>query len=793
MASQPSMMASAQAILGALRPRVVADLPTASAEYLSRLEGLISRWWFAYPTLWLFQLKVIWGDWNYRDMAFGDTSNYFMNAARWFQAFVVDVMWSPLYTAFYGSLLYLSPDAFVITELHRLILVFAGVTLILVAMRRLLPHGVAWVIAAWWAVLHVNYDVMYEVHLFGALMIVAVVATILGGRGPWTRGAALAVLVATTLLVRNELSVSAIVLALICAAWEGWTAMRGESCGTRAGWPSLAAAITAYVVPLLAAFALFLFFYSRSWVDPPNLAERSLEKHTISLCQIYAYGYQERHPGAWPKSPWTQCHELMVEHFGKREPTFGEALRANPSAALEHVAWNLSLTPAGLQAALFNAIAGTTSPDFIQIKRRPALATLLSVLLALVLAIGGVVLLRDRSYWWRSWLRERVWGWLALGAVSIPSFLIMPMLRPRPEYLYGLTFLLMAAAGMSLAVIARRWLGLGRLHAFAPALVILAVLLVPNHYADPAHLGERSRLTMYERLRPYFPLLADSRNVVMQPGFSELQYFVYGMQLSTLGSSMPLTQTVHSRPVHYSMLGERTPGEPLEVFLEQHGINLIYMDGALLQMLEQDPGARTMLTSPDSVGWTVIGAQEAPGARWRLLQKRLHQESNVSAPQTAVAGLPSRDTVAPPPKIGSFPDDLRLPGVRPAGLFEDGWTEERAIVELTAPDSGMTLLIRGLVPLIEDPSFRSELRVFIDGQEVARQPLGVGEFEVDVPSPPGSGTRRIELQFSQLQELPGADGRDVAALIRYIGFAAMDGRATITGPITSSVLSEEDL
>src|SRR4051812_25111875 len=79
--------------------------------------------WFSYSTILLLQLKIVWGIWRFRDLTSDDTSYYFVDAYRWFRSGSASILWSPLYTSFYGSLLNVSSDAFLVTTLHRLITV----------------------------------------------------------------------------------------------------------------------------------------------------------------------------------------------------------------------------------------------------------------------------------------------------------------------------------------------------------------------------------------------------------------------------------------------------------------------------------------------------------------------------------------------------------------------------------------------------------------------------------------------------------------------------------------------
>src|SRR5262249_9144748 len=70
----------------------------------------LSKPWFAYLMILLLQMKVVWGWWTWSDLTMGDTSSYFCGAYRWFESFHVNIVWSPLYTAFYGSFLFLTSD-----------------------------------------------------------------------------------------------------------------------------------------------------------------------------------------------------------------------------------------------------------------------------------------------------------------------------------------------------------------------------------------------------------------------------------------------------------------------------------------------------------------------------------------------------------------------------------------------------------------------------------------------------------------------------------------------------------
>src|SRR5215470_5118165 len=139
-------------------------------------ETALRKAWPSYVLILLLQSKVIWRIWEIRDITYGDTSSYFQTAKKWADGFLVDIVWSPLYTAFYGSFLSATTDPYNVTILHRVVIVLVAAVGVLFVLRRLLPPGLALLGAAWWAILPTNYNTLYEVHLFAFLPILLVCA-----------------------------------------------------------------------------------------------------------------------------------------------------------------------------------------------------------------------------------------------------------------------------------------------------------------------------------------------------------------------------------------------------------------------------------------------------------------------------------------------------------------------------------------------------------------------------------------------------------------------------------------
>jgi hypothetical protein len=127
---------------------------------------------------------------------------------------------------------------------------------------------------------------------------------------------------------------------------------------------------------------------------------------------------------------------------------------------------------------------------------------------------------------------------------------------------------------------------------------------------------------------------------------------------------------------------------------------------------------------------------------------------------------------AAPVAVSSFPGDLKNPGLEYSGIYEDGWVSEHSYFQLSQTGASSTITVRGNVPNVGDPNFKTDLAVLIDGSEVAKQSVPVGDFVLEIASPYSTGSHKVELVFSNLQILPKGDSRPVGGLLRYVGFNA---------------------
>jgi hypothetical protein len=124
-----------------------------------------------------------------------------------------------------------------------------------------------------------------------------------------------------------------------------------------------------------------------------------------------------------------------------------------------------------------------------------------------------------------------------------------------------------------------------------------------------------------------------------------------------------------------------------------------------------------------------------------------------------------------PRRVVRFPADLADPALEYSGVAEDGWVADVAVLVLGGAPGPARLRIRGDVPRIGDPGFRTDLEVAVSGQVCWRGAVGVGPFEVSVPVRAAARTP-VELRFSRLQPLRRADGRRAAAHLREIALEA---------------------
>lgn len=581
------------------------DRPRAHS-VVSRLERIAGTAWFAYGSILLIQAKVLWGIWQFRDLSAGDTSDYFVFANAWTDHLKVEPLFSPLYTAFWGSLRWFISDAYAVTLVHRIIIVFAVTILVLTVLRRLLAPGIAWALAAWWAILPTNYDTLNEVHLFALLPILVAALVALNHSGLRMRATVFGILLGSAVVVRNEIVVAAVVWLLLCIAYE-WRERRQRSPGNTS--IALSRILWGFGIATLAVVALALVTISRAR-DPhsvPQWVERAQKKQDLALCQHYAVGYQQRHH-ANTQIGWLHCEAFMRRDFGSPMPSFYEALASNPSAMARDFGWNATLFPYALEMALFNRSSGSEfhNPDYTKIPTGSVFALVGSLAVLIFFVVALRLLWRRRHWWWHSWLSQRAWGWAVIGCAAFLGTWVAITTHPRPAYLFSLNFALYPVLGMCAMVVADRWPRLNRLRPGIPIAALLLVVLVPAHYhrgySNPIYGTGKVTATIVSNLEPYREhLRGDDTTLLSNRSYEVCNYVNPG-------------DACAGAPVTFF----GPPGTNENAWLDQNHVDLIYADPPLLA----NPYVRQALRKLQRNSWQRVAPADPQAADWLLLERR---------------------------------------------------------------------------------------------------------------------------------------------------------------------------
>jgi hypothetical protein len=563
-----------------------------------QLKKLAENAWFAYITIILLQFKVMWGLWQYRDMTAGDTSSYYVQALRWAEDLRTNLVWSPLYTSVLGTLHRVMGDAFWVTMLAHFAFAITATVLVLAILRQLLPKPLAWFIAAWWAILPINFDTVYTVHLFSALFPLLIFAVLAYFRGVYGRGAALGLFILTTVLVRNEYSVATGLWFLFCVGYEIMRYRKGEG-------ELPVRMLIAYGLPIFAACAVILIFYVRSYIQFPELIAHSKPKHTLNVCQIYAYNRQQQ-GDTWTGSPWTDCQQIMVRDFGVEMPTLMEAFRLNPGAILGHFWWNISLIPSGMQLALFNFYSGSTNPDYLPAQQSAA------VWLPFILVIQGMALglfhgWQKRDTWWKTHGQAYMPVWVAMLSIISVTIIVMVMQRPRPSYMFAFTFCCMTLFGLGVWLLFYRS-SLARVSAIiAPIAMLAALLLIPPFYSTDylsrGSIAGQPLRQIYQRMKPLLDSLPRGERIT-----------IVTRQLT--GDACRYLHGDKCVPLVYGAITSNKPADiAFAPYFEGLDVDWIYFDPTILSQ----PATQLIRDELVAAGWDVAASGTDIEGAWMIL------------------------------------------------------------------------------------------------------------------------------------------------------------------------------
>jgi hypothetical protein len=548
----------------------------------------------AYLLIAALQLRVIWNIWKYADLTNGDSSYYFVEAASWAHGLHENLVYYPLYDAFWGTVLAVTHDVYAATIIQRVAIILAATLLVLALMRSLLGPALGLLVAAWWAVVPANFDVLYEVHLFGAIPILLAVLVVARAPRREGLGIAVAILLASAVLVRTELIAAAAILAAAAAAYEIHELRAGHRTARNRY-------LRAYAVPLALALVLIGGAYARSHVQGHAAWELLQAKEEASFCNTYAASYQQHHPTQFTGNPFTECAPLMQHTFGRPMPTITQAITANPRAVAGFAAWNARLIPAGLQVSMLGASSFGQDPGFRPVTEHSSYALLLSVELLIVILAGVNVAASDgKLSLRRASLRTR-WVTVTLASIAVATLLVVLTTRPWAEYMYGLTICAMVLIGVSVAALLSRVGGMRTLAPAALASVLVLIAALSSIYSPgprPIYEAVQHLQIVQKRLqRPGSVLIAGENDDEI------CNYLAYSYQ------------RVCDPMYWFALRTQVTSRTSVGQVLSRAHATAVYADASMLA----DPIIAGLVAAPHAQGWQQVARGSGPGGPWSVL------------------------------------------------------------------------------------------------------------------------------------------------------------------------------
>jgi hypothetical protein len=396
------------------------------------------------------QLSAFYGVLAHKDMEIGDTSNYLANALDLLTDEKLNVLWSPGYQLILAAAISLTSDlhfALIATRIF-ITLIVAMLTFILFA--RYLSVGLSVALVSVIAMNPTYFDSLYSVHLAGIML--PLVALVIASYVPNFTGIlwSLTFVVLSTILFRNEHLLIVIVASLLLAIWLlRWRSKVQFTASKREVRYHLATALL-----LIAAVSSALIYFSEPRFLSDDFTDSLQRKHTLNVCQIYAY-YLMEVGDTRVEDPWSGCEAVSLQDLGTATPGFLSSLIQAPEKMVPFVVFNLFNLYSGLELLLLGTFSTGYSPDYWAQRVAP-LTFVLAIPLLMVVAIGlrGHVANFIREFIWTGTQKVKASkhiGFYLLSAGIILSSLVVALTqRPRPSYLYLLGILIFLGLGIGL-------------------------------------------------------------------------------------------------------------------------------------------------------------------------------------------------------------------------------------------------------------------------------------------------------------------------------------------------------
>jgi len=242
-------------------------------------------------------------------------------------------------------------------------------------------------------------------------------------------------------------------------------------------------------------------------------------------------------------------------------------------------------------------------------------ALILGALTLVILAAGAILAWRARSKAPFSWISSRVAiAFLPLLAMAVPVVLVQ---RPRPSYLFYVSVIVIATTMGAIALILRRRPGIGRsLDLGALAVASALILFMPRYSLRPYLPSGRPVLQKLEHLAPQRAMLLKAQGrLILGDWAPDL--------INYLGLSLPSSFPFEGAQVVFGndLLRRWHETTPLEQFLAEQQVGILYLDPHELARLRMQPQAKNMLDNPRAAGWLDLAHEERGDESWALLAK----------------------------------------------------------------------------------------------------------------------------------------------------------------------------
>lgn len=515
-----------------------------------------------------------------RDMETGDTIMGLREAVR-IEAdpLRLHLVWEPLHARWMAWIAFFVHDLHYTVLWDRYINILVSSTLIFFIARHFLGNFFGLLALLWFLATGDGFLQNYSKHIFYFTLPAFGAFFALRAHTPWRQAAVTLFALLAALFQRNEIIVLALVFGALCLLDQIWFTAKWKWRPTvRVATPFFAAFVFVAALSPLAAWVAVKTIYNNSW---QAFERQSLAKHTHNMCQIHVFGLAQRNPAYAKVDPWPfeSCGRVMMERFGKFNPTLSEMVQNNPMAVAEHVGWNITLLPQTFEALLVGQYKGY-APDFNEhpFSEQSSWIDWVPLIWLAIILLGSILIVGNRPRLHTIVFQNRVFWYYALGIVSVAAAVALtqvprPALMPMVGFLMQLTALL-AIREFLLKLMPRFMLFFNKPAAFL-ALAVGSLLAMPDHYKSNPQRHPPGGLMVYDKyalIEKHYDQDLSSQGAHIWVGSDQLPNIFYLYRQIT-DRNMPL-----HKQIDYASLPQDLDANALAQKAIEMGVNGFYLD-----------------------------------------------------------------------------------------------------------------------------------------------------------------------------------------------------------------------